>query len=113
MVMILVSVGWRPVRGYEAFNIEWRWLILTDFFRFLQTGKISKPVKQLSPLVQEFRNIKSDAEAKVMRKSGEISSKAFIEVSFTLKVSGGTLTNQYPLFNFIPLGNEVYKAWYH
>ncbi|KAJ2963844.1 hypothetical protein NQZ79_g1082 [Umbelopsis isabellina] len=41
--------------------------------------KTSKPVKQLSPLIQEFRNIKSQAEAKIMRQSGEISSKAFIE----------------------------------
>ncbi|KAH8550463.1 peptidase M24 [Umbelopsis sp. PMI_123] len=54
--------------------------LLTKIIQSLESyGKISKPVKQLSPLVQEFRNIKSDAEAKVMRKSGEISSKAFIE----------------------------------
>ncbi|KAI8584408.1 hypothetical protein K450DRAFT_219728 [Umbelopsis ramanniana AG] len=47
--------------------------------KLISYGKTSKPVKQLSPLVQEFRNVKSEAEAKVMRQSGEISSKAFIE----------------------------------
>ncbi|KAF9973728.1 hypothetical protein BGZ73_002997 [Actinomortierella ambigua] len=35
--------------------------------------------KSLSPLVQELRLIKSEAEVKLMRESGEISAKAFIE----------------------------------
>ncbi|GAB5592346.1 aminopeptidase [Umbelopsis nana] len=47
--------------------------------KLISNGKFSKPVKQLSPLIQEFRSIKSDAETKIMRQSGEISSKAFIE----------------------------------
>lgn len=37
--------------------------------------------KGLSPLIQEQRVIKSEAEIKLMRQSGEISGKAFIEVS--------------------------------
>ncbi|CAO3662385.1 unnamed protein product [Umbelopsis ramanniana] len=54
--------------------------LLTKVLRSFESyGKTTKPVKQLSPLVQEFRNVKSEAEAKVMRQSGEISSKAFIE----------------------------------
>lgn len=47
--------------------------------KLISNGKFSKPVKQLSPLIQEFRSIKSNAETKIMRQSGEISSKAFIE----------------------------------
>ncbi|KAF9170793.1 hypothetical protein BGX20_008526 [Mortierella sp. AD010] len=35
--------------------------------------------KSLSPLVQEMRVVKSEAEIKLMRQSGEISGKAFIE----------------------------------
>lgn len=37
--------------------------------------------KGLSPLIQEQRVIKSEAEIKLMRQAGEISGKAFIEVS--------------------------------
>jgi len=37
--------------------------------------------KGLSPLVQEQRVIKSEAEIKIMRQAGEISGKAFIEVN--------------------------------
>lgn len=36
--------------------------------------------KSLSPLIQELRVIKSEAEIKIMRQAGEISGKAFIEV---------------------------------
>ena len=37
--------------------------------------------KGLSPLVQELRLVKSEAEVKIMRQAGEISGKAFIEVN--------------------------------
>jgi intermediate cleaving peptidase 55 len=36
--------------------------------------------KNLSPLIQELRVTKSEAEIKIMRQAGEISGKAFIEV---------------------------------
>lgn len=38
--------------------------------------------KSLSPLIQEMRVIKSEAEIKIMRQAGEISGKAFIEVTY-------------------------------
>lgn len=38
--------------------------------------------KSLSPLIQELRVVKSEAEIKVMRQAGEISGKAFIEVQY-------------------------------
>jgi len=37
--------------------------------------------KGLSPLIQELRVVKSEAEIKIMRQAGEISGKAFIEVN--------------------------------
>ncbi|KAG0373371.1 hypothetical protein BGX24_011799 [Mortierella sp. AD032] len=39
----------------------------------------STTTKGLSPLIQEMRVIKSEAEVKIMRQAGEISGKAFIE----------------------------------
>lgn len=42
---------------------------------------IMATTKGLSPLIQEMRVIKSEAEVKIMRQAGEISGKAFIEVT--------------------------------
>lgn len=78
----------------------------------LPIGKTTKAVKQLSPLIQEFRNVKSEAEAKIMRQSGEISSKAFIEViylAFTIAPDAALLHSLLTSF----VGYEIYKAWYH
>ena len=75
-------------------------------------GKTTKPVKQLSPLVQEFRNVKSEAEAKVMRQSGEISSKAFIEVICVVLTIAPDIALLHGLLTSF-VGYEIYKAWYH
>ncbi|KAI1315282.1 hypothetical protein EDD11_001014 [Mortierella claussenii] len=47
--------------------------------RFTKDSEAISTTKNLSPLIQELRVIKSEAEIKIMRQAGEISGKAFIE----------------------------------
>ena len=50
--------------------------------RFPVSTIFGSQVKSLSRLVQELRLIKSDAEIALMKKAGQITGKAFIEVYF-------------------------------
>ncbi|KAI8388711.1 peptidase M24, structural domain-containing protein [Radiomyces spectabilis] len=45
----------------------------------IETGKKMSAIKPLSTLIQELRVVKSDAEIDIMKRSGHISAKAFIE----------------------------------
>ena len=47
---------------------------------WLRLAKNQRSIKPLSVLIQELRIIKSDYEIEVMKKSGQISAKSFIEV---------------------------------
>jgi intermediate cleaving peptidase 55 len=68
--------GWQKAKRPTTFTFDSK-----PFLPTKDSDAFSTTTKGLSPLIQEMRLIKSEAEIKIMREAGEISGKAFIEVT--------------------------------
>lgn len=75
---LLSSLAWTGEKIEWVGGLQRMKVLLIRVPRYL--GKNKNAYKPLSPLIQELRVIKSDREIELMKKSGYISAKAFIEV---------------------------------